>query len=58
MFIFLFNGFVTMCNLEKRLIRATFWVLLRAMFMKAGPDERLKTNGTAIKIVRETANNQ
>ena len=31
---FLFNGFITMCNLEKRLIRATFWVLLQAMFMK------------------------
>ena len=39
-FIFLlFNGFITMCNLKKRLIRATFWVLLQAMF--------IKTNGTA-----------
>ena len=26
MFIFLFKGFITMCNLKKRLIRATFWV--------------------------------
>ena len=35
MFNFLFNGFRTMCtcNLQKRLIRATFWVLLQAMFM-------------------------
>ena len=31
---FLFNGFITMCNLEKRLIGATFWVLLQPMFMK------------------------
>ena len=30
---FLFNGFITMCNLKKRLIRAAFWVLLRVMFM-------------------------
>ena len=50
---FLFNGFITMCNLKKRLIRAAFWVLLQAMFT-----ERLKTNGTAIKITRETTNNQ
>ena len=26
MLIFLFKGFITMCNLEKRLIRAAFWV--------------------------------
>ena len=33
-FIFLlFNGFITMCNLKKRLIRSAFWVLLQAMFM-------------------------
>ena len=32
-FIFLFNGFITMCNLKKRLIRAAFWVLLQALFM-------------------------
>ena len=30
---FLFSGFITMCNLQKRLIRAAFWVLLQAMFM-------------------------
>ena len=30
---FLLNGFITMCNLKKRLIRAAFWVLLQAMFM-------------------------
>ena len=34
MFIFfLFHGFITMCNLKKRLIHEAFWVLLRAMFM-------------------------
>ena len=44
---------LSMCNLQKRLIRAAFWVLLQAMFT-----ERLKTNGTAIKITRETTNNQ
>ena len=32
---------------------AAFWVLLHAMFT-----ERLKTNGTAIKITKETTNNQ
>ena len=31
--LFLFNGFSTMCNLKKRLIRAAFWILLQAMFM-------------------------
>ena len=30
---FLFNGFITMCNLEKRLMRAAFWILLHAMSM-------------------------
>ena len=50
---FLFNGFITMCNLKKRLIGAVFWVLLRAM-----STERLKTNDTAIKIAREITNNQ
>ena len=45
--------FISMCNLQKRLIRAAFWVLLQAMFTK-----RLKTNGTAIKITKETTNNQ
>ena len=32
-FIFLFNGFLTMYNLEKRLIGEAFWALLHAMFM-------------------------
>ena len=40
------------CNLQKRLIREAFWVLLQAMFI-----ERLKTNRTEIKITRETTNN-
>ena len=31
-FIFLFNGFIMMCNLKKRLISVVFWVQ-RAMFM-------------------------
>ena len=31
--LFFFNGFITMCNLKKRLIRLAFWVLLQAMFM-------------------------
>ena len=30
---FLFNGFIAMCNLEKRLMRAAFWILLHAMSM-------------------------
>ena len=45
--------FLSICNLQKRLIRAAFLVLLQAMFT-----ERLKTNGTAIKITRDTTNNQ
>ena len=44
---------LSICNLQKRLIREAFWVVLQAMFT-----ERLKTNGTAIKIARETTNNQ
>ena len=32
-FLLLFNGFITMCNLKKHLIRAAFWVLLQAKFM-------------------------
>ena len=27
------NGFITMCNLKKRLIRSALWVLLQAMFL-------------------------
>ena len=42
-----------MCDLKKLLIRAAFSVLLQAMFT-----ERLKTYGTAIKITRETTDNQ
>ena len=46
---------ITMCNLIKRLIRATFLqILLQAMFMN---DEN-KHHGQAIKIARETTNNQ
>ena len=53
MVIFYLMG-LSMCNLQKRLTRAAFSaVLLQAMFT-----ERLKTNGTAIKITRETTNNQ
>ena len=44
---------LSMRNLQKRLIRAAFRVLLQAMFT-----EQLKTNGTAIKITGETTNNQ
>ena len=40
---------ITMSNLIKRLIRATFKVLLQAMFMN---DEK-KRHGRAIKIARE-----
>ena len=29
------NGFITMCNLKKRLIRLAFWVLLQAKFMNS-----------------------
>ena len=29
MFIFLFDGFITMCNLKKRLIREVFWILTK-----------------------------
>ena len=47
-FIFLFNGFITMCNLKKRLIRAAFWVLLQAIFMNDWKQtaKRLKLQGT------------
>ena len=45
---FLFHGFITMCNLEKRLILSTH---------ASDVHERLKTNGTAIKIAKETSNN-
>ena len=29
----LFNVFITMCNLQKRLIRAAFWLFLQMMFI-------------------------
>ena len=51
--LFFYLMVLSLCNLQKRLIRAAFWVLLQAMFT-----ERLKTIGTAIKITRETTNNQ
>ena len=51
---FIFHLMVlSMCNLQKHLIRAAFCVLLQATFT-----ERLKTNGTAIKITRKTTNNK
>ena len=43
--LFFINGFITMCNLKKRLIRLAFWVLLQADVY-----ERLKTKGKAKKI--------
>ena len=33
------NGFITMCNLQKRLTRSAFWVLLQAMFNKRKSDK-------------------
>ena len=45
---------ITMCNLIKRLYARHFWVLLQAMVMN---DEN-KRHGQAIKIARETTNNQ
>ena len=48
-FCYLMVSVITMCNLIKRLIRATFKVLLQAMFMN---DEN-KRHGRAIKIARE-----
>ena len=43
-----------MCNLQKRLIRTAL------ILSTPGSDvhERLKTNGTAIKIAKETTDNQ
>ena len=52
MFIF-YSMVLSMCNLQKRLIRAAFRVLLQAMLT-----ELLKTYGKAIKIIRENTNNQ
>ena len=52
MFIF-YSMVLSMCDLQKRLIRAAFRVLLQAMFT-----ELLKTYGKAIKIIRENTTNQ
>ena len=49
---FLLNGFITMCNLKKRLIRAAFWVLLQALFMNDW-----KQTAKRLKLY-ETTNNQ
>ena len=32
-YVYFLSCFLTMCNLQKRLIRSAFWVLLQAMFM-------------------------
>ena len=49
---FLFNGFIRMCNLKKRLIRAAFWVLLQAMFMNdwKQTEQRLKLQERLLTI--------
>ena len=48
----LFDGFIMMGNLKKRLIYAAFWVLLQVMFMN-------EWNQTAQRLKsRETTNNQ
>ena len=51
---FLSNSFMTMCNLQKRLIRVIFTTPASDVY------ERLKTNGTAIKIAKRllTINNK
>ena len=43
-----------MCNLEKRLISATFWVLLQAMFMKDWKQtaQRLKLRKRLLTIIK------
>ena len=53
MFISLLNGFITMCNLQKAFDT-------RGILTTPASDvrERLRTNGTAIKIATETTNNQ
>ena len=54
-FCYLLVSVITMCNLIKCLIRATFLSTdLQAMFMN---DEN-KRHGQVIKIARETTNNQ
>ena len=55
MFIFLSNGFITMCNLQKAF--DTCGILTTPA---SDVHERLKTNGTAIKIAKRllTINNK
>ena len=52
MFIFLFNDSITISNLQKRLIRAAFWLLLQAMFMSDWKQttQRLKLQKRPITI--------
>ena len=49
-FVFLFNGFITMCSLKKRLILYTLGILSTPA---SDVYERLKTNGKVIKIGRD-----
>ena len=49
--IFLFSGFITMCNPQKRYVRPF------ELTPASDVHERLKTNGTAIIIARETTDN-
>ena len=49
--IFLFSGFITMCNPQKRYVRRF------ELTPASDVHERLKTNGTAIIIARETTDN-
>ena len=51
--LFFTNGFITMCNLKKRLIRSAFWVLLQAMFLTVENKRKSDENYTF-----ETTNNQ
>ena len=52
---FLFNGFITMCNLKKGLIRESFWVLLQPMFMNNWKQtaRRLKLQERLLTINKE-----
>ena len=52
MFILLFKGLIRMCNLKK-----TFDARYFEITPASDVHERLKTNGTAIQIARETTNN-
>ena len=57
MFFSLFNGFIMMCNLKKRLIRAAFWVLLQAMFMNDWKQtaQRLKLQERSLTINKKNS---